>query len=515
MNHRFIWIQRGAILLITLGVMLRFVNLDRKVYWHDEVFTSLRVAGYFGQAVTAEVFTGKVITAPELLQYQQFPADAGLGKTWTALANNPEHPPGYYLMAYGWGRLGGASVAGYRAIAAGFGVLALPLMYWLSRELFPAQPPIAWIATAMVAVSPVHLIYSQEAREYSFWVVGLLLANITLWRAVRLNNRRAWLSYGLALALALYGALLTALLGLSHLLFIGLTQKPRQWLSFALSGGLALLLFSPWLWVVYRQWSRLQDVTNWTQDSKPLGFLARLWSLHYSAVFVDADFSLNHPFNNLVPPLILVMIGWACWHIVRYYNRTTSLFLLSLLLTTPLVMIGRDLIVSGQLSGGTRYFFPSLIAVPLVVAAWLSDLIGSKRPLQRRWGRAMVSGLLLAGLISCGINLQARTWWNKGDGYHNAALADYLNTLVQPVMISQQQDTTLGNVISLSYRLEPQAQFRLIQGPLPDLGNEDQVLLLLRPDPALIEAAAQRYRVEPVEADGVNGLFRLEPLASP
>ncbi|NJL44898.1 MAG: hypothetical protein HC922_02370, partial [Leptolyngbyaceae cyanobacterium SM2_3_12] len=326
MNHRFTWIQRGAILLITLGVILRFVNLDRKVYWHDEVFTSLRVAGYFGQAVAAEVFTGQPITAAELLQYQQFPADAALGKTWTALANNPEHPPGYYLLAYGWGRLGGASVAGYRAIAAVFGVLALPLMYWLGRDLFPTQPTVAWIATALMAVSPVHLIYSQEARQYTFWVVGMLLANIALLRALRLRTSQSWLGYSLALALSFYGALVSALLGLGHLIFVGLTQKPRQWLSFALSGGLALLLFSPWLWVVYDQWSRLQSVTYWTKESRPLGFLARLWSLHYSAIFVDGDFPLNSSFNATVPPLILGMIGWTGWHLIRHHGRDTSLF---------------------------------------------------------------------------------------------------------------------------------------------------------------------------------------------
>ena len=34
------------VIVLTLGVFFRFVNLDKKVYWIDEVHTSLRVSGY-------------------------------------------------------------------------------------------------------------------------------------------------------------------------------------------------------------------------------------------------------------------------------------------------------------------------------------------------------------------------------------------------------------------------------------------------------------------------------------
>ena len=34
------------VVLLVLGIFFRFVNIDRKIYWHDEAYTSLRVAGY-------------------------------------------------------------------------------------------------------------------------------------------------------------------------------------------------------------------------------------------------------------------------------------------------------------------------------------------------------------------------------------------------------------------------------------------------------------------------------------
>ncbi len=498
--------------MVVVGTLLRFTHLDRKVYWHDEVFTSLRVAGYIGQQVERRLFTESFITAGDLLQYQQLPADASLAKTWASLVDHPEHPPVYYLMAYGWGKLFGASVAGYRAIAAIFGVLALPLMFWLGRELFPAQPAVAWVATALLAVSPIHFIYSQEAREYSFWSVGLLLANITLLRAIRQNQWRAWLGYSFAIALSFYGSLVTGLLVISHLVLVGFTQKPRQWLAFALASGLGLGLFAPWLWIMSQKLDRIQSVTAWAGFASPMAFLTKLWGLHYSAVFVDFNLPLDHWFTLVVPPLVILTLGIALGHIIRNYDRQVSTFLLCLLIVPPVVLIGSDLLREGQISGTTRYFFPSLIAVTLAMAAWLSDIASMPKGLGKRWGQVTLGLLLLFGILSCGFNTQARTWWNKGVSYHNPFIADCVNTFERPMLITNRRDTSLGNVISVSHGLNPETIFFLTPGPLPKLENWPGSIFLFRPNQTLIDAAAQSYQVEPVQAERVVELYQIVPL---
>jgi hypothetical protein len=40
------------VIILVLGLFFRFANLDRKVYWSDETFTSLRVSGYTAEAYT-------------------------------------------------------------------------------------------------------------------------------------------------------------------------------------------------------------------------------------------------------------------------------------------------------------------------------------------------------------------------------------------------------------------------------------------------------------------------------
>ncbi|MGB3201159.1 MAG: hypothetical protein WBA99_09660, partial [Nodosilinea sp.] len=95
MAKGWIWGRRVAIVAIAVGLILRFANLDRKVYWHDEAYTSLRVAGYIGPAVSDAVTDRPDLTAADLLRYQQLPQTPSLVNTWNALSAHPEHPPAY------------------------------------------------------------------------------------------------------------------------------------------------------------------------------------------------------------------------------------------------------------------------------------------------------------------------------------------------------------------------------------------------------------------------------------
>ena len=73
MAQSWVWVKWGAIAAIAVSLVLRFANLDRQVYWHDEAYTSLRVAGYLGPAVQQAVIDRPTLTAADLLYYQQLP----------------------------------------------------------------------------------------------------------------------------------------------------------------------------------------------------------------------------------------------------------------------------------------------------------------------------------------------------------------------------------------------------------------------------------------------------------
>ena len=58
------------IVILALGVFFRFVNIDRKVYWFDETFTSLRISGYTEKEAIAQLCNGQQIGVEDLQKYQ-------------------------------------------------------------------------------------------------------------------------------------------------------------------------------------------------------------------------------------------------------------------------------------------------------------------------------------------------------------------------------------------------------------------------------------------------------------
>ncbi|MBD5656449.1 MAG: glycosyltransferase family 39 protein, partial [Candidatus Eremiobacteraeota bacterium] len=161
---------------ILAGVFFRVYHLDRKVYWEDEVVGTVRALGYTEAHIVA-VAPG-IADAAGLQKYfhPATPAMGGdrLADTVKSLAaEDPQHPPLYYVLSHVWMDRFGSSVAAIRALPVLFGLLALPVAYWLAFELF-GSATIALLATALLAISPFHVLYAQEAREYSLWTLAIL-----------------------------------------------------------------------------------------------------------------------------------------------------------------------------------------------------------------------------------------------------------------------------------------------------------------------------------------------------
>ncbi|NEP56542.1 MAG: hypothetical protein F6K31_05895 [Symploca sp. SIO2G7] len=394
--------------LLVLGVFFRLVNLEQKVYWHDEVYTSIRIAGYTGDEVGREIFTGQVIGVQELQTYQRLSPDKGLDDTVKALVKHPEHPPLYYLMARFWVQLFGSSVAALRSLSAVISLLAFPSIYWLCWELFdsqraprnkscqfldetslsysPSSPNspsdgmffylevpnlVGWVAIALLTISPFHVIYAQEARQYSLWTVSILLANAALIRAIRLNNNKSWVIYATTLILGLYTSLFSILGAIGQGIYVVTVEKFR-WTktvkSYLIASLIAAIAFAPWLLLIVTKWQSLQENTTWTKASISLLILIGCWFLNLSSIFIDLFFSSNHPLTYIVPPILSVLVGYAIYFLYRHTPQQVWLLILTMILANILPLILPDLIFGGQRSASTRYFIPALLGIQLAVA---------------------------------------------------------------------------------------------------------------------------------------------------
>ena len=158
-------------------------------------------------------FQGQTISVEYLQQkYQQInPGKSWLDTVKGLATEEPQLSPLYFILARFWVQLFGPQVATVRSLSAWISLLVFPSIYWLCWELF-RSPPAGWMAVTIVAVSPFHVLYAQEARPYMMFAVLVLLSNAILLRAIALQNSPAtskltkavWFSYAIALTVGLY-----------------------------------------------------------------------------------------------------------------------------------------------------------------------------------------------------------------------------------------------------------------------------------------------------------------------
>lgn len=150
--------------------------------------------------------------------------------------------PMHDLMLHGWISVFGSSLAAMRSMSAAFGVIAILLVYFVSRELFASGHgagsaavesrmseddigTIAGLAALIFAVSLVSIKYSREARMYPVMLAAILAQVGMFLRALR--------DGGLANYIAI--AILTAIAIATHFSAVLLPAVEGLWLIFAIA----------------------------------------------------------------------------------------------------------------------------------------------------------------------------------------------------------------------------------------------------------------------------------------
>jgi uncharacterized membrane protein len=453
------WLWGLIVLLIATGVVLRFVNLDRKVYWADEAYTSLRISGYTEREFIRTAFTGDRLTVAELQRYQHPTSAKTWGDAFRAFRGNAEHSPLYFLLARVWVQFWGSSIATIRALSACISLLAFPALYWLCRELFASRPVTA-VALAFLAISPLHILYAQEARQYSLWTVTTLFSGAALLWTLRTQTRRSWSVYALSIALGLYSHLLFALVAIAQAVYVAVQEKWRLskvTLAYLLSTLAGVTLFLPWLIVAFLNLERIQKTTASLNLRNSLSHVFDRWFLNLNLVFVNQDLGSAN--------LILVAIAAvALWFLCSTAPRRTWLFVLLLVAVTSLPLAFPDLVMGGQRSLRVRYLIPCYLGVQIAIAYLLTTLSIHWRGWQQSIGRVLLVALLVASLMGCLLSVDAEVWWNKSRvrTSYFPGVARIINQANRPLVVS---DAVPIDILSFSHELKPNVQLQLARIP--------------------------------------------------
>jgi uncharacterized membrane protein len=465
--------------ILLLGIFFRVTNLAQQVYWHDEAYTSLRISGYQSNEVNANLFNGSVSGVAELQKYQKPNAENGILETVKSLAfDDTQHPPLYYILIRLWVQCFGSSIQVIRSFSALIGLVAIPCMAWLSWELWGVDRAfsmlrqqqsllVCGLASAIVAISPFQVLYAQEAREYALWSVLILLLSTFLLRAIRLNTLKSWGLYAGFLTLGFYTQPLTLLLAIGHgfyLLILNRGRWNRTALSFLASCVIALLLFTPWLSLILKNWST--SGANWTAVPLPLPILLKTWGLHLERAFLltEGDFGFDTWQSYLSLPLLLVLLLFGLFSLLRYNPIRIWLFVLTLMGSIALPLAFADLLLGGQRSTAGRYLVPFYLGLFLVVAYVLACQISSHRWVQQKVGQGVAATLLTVCLFACYSNSQADSAWTKGISYNLPTVSRMINAAPQPLVIGNSFGINFGTLLALSHRLNKTIKYQLVDG---------------------------------------------------
>ena len=300
----------------------------------------------------------------------------------------PYGAPLAFVIEYLWTCAIGYSVARVRLVCVLAGMLVIPLIYCFARHVYGGGAfgrRAGLLAALCVALSPVHIFHSQEARMYAFFALFALLASFTFLKAVREDSKR-WLALN-ALANVcvmwthLFGVLVLFSEGLFLLVF-GWRRMRRSVAWFAVHFALTIPL-GLWILSIPRQPDRLYSyyyaVTPRFLFCDLFGDDA-VWmaGLASSANTWDLLARCYYPFNVAMSAVLCASVLWLVWRLTRAkgVQRENAAYLL-MWFAAPVLALG---VISHFVTPCYTQRFTSHCSLALYVIAG-----GAVASLPRRW----------------------------------------------------------------------------------------------------------------------------------
>jgi mannosyltransferase len=356
-RSRAFWIVAG---MTVLAAALRFATLGVQSYHHDEIVTASRILR------------------------------DGFWHAMEAVGFSESAPPLYYALAWVWTQLTGTGEFGLRSLSALAGVATVPVAYLLGAELRGRRTGLA--AAALVAVNPMLLWYSQEARGYALLTFLSALAALYFVRALdagQRGGRRDLVLWGVFSALALathYFAIFPIALEAAWLLW----RRRREALAGIWIVGVAGLALAP---LAIHQMSLRH--AEWIGE-RSLGH--RLWETGVAFVVGETGDIIARP-EAVLPAVVPLLACLAALLLLclrgERPERLAAGRMLALAAATVLVPLALALVAAGKDYVIARNLLPAL--VPLLVAV----AIGTTLRGARRGGALIVAVLVLYSLGFC------------------------------------------------------------------------------------------------------------------
>jgi hypothetical protein len=381
--------------LIALGAGLRFYQITKVGLSPDEFWSSVHLATGRG-SVVSRLPPDVLIQSPPKTLLEGAPAWPHI---WTGLAD-VTHPPFYYLVLRWWMDLFGSSDFSTRALSAMLSLAGIVVFFDVVRRMSGAASGL--IAAGMMAVAPLQIDFSQDARSYTLlMLLGLLLCRAVLQIEQRGAARGRLAVFGgllIATALTHYFSLgaLVAIGCYVLLRFRGVDRK-RALAVMIVSGIITLAAWGPFL---VQQRQSLLGRQPWSLEPTNLWYLPWLHAAELPSALLYGRFGLSSAWIAAAVVAYLFPLLWIRrqpWLMLWWF---WAVGIIGSLLVYDLVKHARLLIM-------LRY--------SLLASAGLYALYAAPLP-TRRWWRWMIPAVFLASTLPFTVaRIQQGPWDESGD----------------------------------------------------------------------------------------------------
>lgn len=184
------------IFIVSFALLLRYLFIGDRYFWGDESSSAL-------------------ISEENLV-------------TLLDQAAHDVHPPLYYILLHLWMRIFGESIVAIRLLSVLFGVITVYVTIRLTEQI--SNKKAALIAGWFMAILPMAVQYSQEARMYSLLCMLLLSATYFLIKWLKEpSNHKHLIFYAVLMVLSFYTHYFTIFTFMIHWLYLVHFSRKTRW----------------------------------------------------------------------------------------------------------------------------------------------------------------------------------------------------------------------------------------------------------------------------------------------
>ncbi len=448
--------------IILIGAILRFCQLDSKPLGIDEMITALFSLGKSYQDVPQNILFPLFIL-PNLFQLE---STSNCQEIADNIINQSTHPPLFFCLTNWWllwlKSWPQTLVWKLRALPALFGIVAIFVIYLVNRIAF--SPIAGLMGAALMAVSPLGVYFSQEARHYTLPILLVslgLLGLIKIQKSLEKNQFSLWWFFWIIINgisfYVHYFCILGIVAQIITINLIILKSKLRYWWVYFGFSLTPFLLLIPWISIFLQHINNPK--TSWLSSPENIAPI-------YQTIIAWLLMVIAFPIEN--QPVIIIIIsgllilGFGIWLSLQIKNRMQFLcldtntnrafFSLSCFLVCVLIeFFAIVYFLQKDITIAPRYHFIYYPAICCLLGGIFVSKISKRKPLKKIDYSALI--VLFIGVISS-IFVVFNFAFQKP--YHPELVVDNLNQSSDSLIMVMGYTDATYIALGLSYALELQ-----------------------------------------------------------